>query len=114
MASALLDVALDSRCYGLSEQQRAVLADKLGDAANLAAGALVFSQFLSDHALSAAFVVLGSTQWVASGRVERGRRRKEDVMSAYFIVFGMITLYGLLFIVLDAIGSRRERRADKH
>ena len=35
-------------------------------------------------------------------------------MSAYFIVFGMITLYGLLFIVLDAIGSRREHRADKH
>jgi hypothetical protein len=49
----------------LSEQQRAVLADKLGDAANLAAGALVFSQFLSDHALSAAFVVLGSTLWLA-------------------------------------------------
>jgi len=49
----------------LSGQQRAVLADKLGDAANLAAGALVFSQFLSDHALSAASLVLGSTLWLA-------------------------------------------------
>jgi hypothetical protein len=61
----------------LSEPQRAVLADKIGDAANLAAGALVFSQFLSDGEPSPTFVVLGSTLWltlVALSVVVAGRR----------------------------------------
>src|SRR5438132_3421373 len=48
----------------LSEKQRADLADKLGDAANVAAGALVFSQFLSGRALSSMFLMLGSTLWL--------------------------------------------------
>src|SRR5439155_18377886 len=36
----------------LSDKQRAVLADKIGDAANVAAGAMVFSQFVSPQPIS--------------------------------------------------------------
>ena len=47
-----------------SEQQRAVLADKIGDAANLAAGALVFSQFLNGQEFSLAALGLGGGLWL--------------------------------------------------
>ncbi len=48
----------------LSANQRAILADKLGDAANVAAGALVFSQFLSDRLLSPPLLLLGLALWI--------------------------------------------------
>lgn len=95
---------------GLSQQQRAVLADKVGDAANVAAGALVFSQFLSGHVLSPMFLVLGFVAVARIRRVERHDCGKDAVMSAYFIVFGIIALFALIITVLDGIGYRRPRR----
>lgn len=62
----------------LKRAQRAMFADKLPDAANLAMGALVFGQFLGDG-FSSRIAVLGLALWaffmgwaaVMAGGVER-------------------------------------------
>ena len=43
----------------LNEAQRAVLTDKLPDAANIGVGALFFGQFLGERAFSLLLAVLG-------------------------------------------------------
>lgn len=48
----------------LSTAQRAVLVDKLPDAANLAVGALFFGQFLSERAFSPYVALSGLTLWI--------------------------------------------------
>lgn len=48
----------------LNRGQRAVLIDKLSDAANVGVGALFFGQFLGERALSPAQAVLGIAIWV--------------------------------------------------
>ena len=49
----------------LDSEQKAMLADKLPDAANLAIGALFFGQFLSDRPFSIAVALAGSGAWLA-------------------------------------------------
>ena len=49
----------------LKRQQRAILADKLPGAANLALGALVFGQFLSPPGYSTTLGVVGLLLWIA-------------------------------------------------
>ena len=49
----------------LSEKQRAVLADKVADMANVAAGALVFGQFLGDSMVSPVRLLIGLGFWMA-------------------------------------------------
>jgi hypothetical protein len=48
----------------LEAAQRAVLADKFPDFANVAAAGLVFGQAFSDDPFSAALALLGGTIWV--------------------------------------------------
>ena len=48
----------------LNRRQRAVLTDKLPDGANLAAGALVFGQFLGDRPFSVRLASIGVGLWV--------------------------------------------------
>jgi len=48
----------------LSRNQRLLLADKLSDAANVAAGAMVFGQFLSDRPFSVWQTVMGGVLWI--------------------------------------------------
>ena len=48
-----------------SQKQRALLLDKLADAANLALGALVFGQFLGDGPFSFGVATFGLTAWAA-------------------------------------------------
>ena len=48
----------------LNRAQRAVLVDKLPDAANLGVGALFFGQFLGERAYSLALMALGIGIWV--------------------------------------------------
>jgi hypothetical protein len=50
----------------LNREQRALLADKLSDLANLAAGALVFGQFLADRRFSPIIAVFGVVGWILS------------------------------------------------
>lgn len=47
----------------LKSGQRALLADKLPDVANIAAGALVFGQFLSDRTFSWQIAAAGLALW---------------------------------------------------
>ena len=49
----------------LNPAQRRVLVDKLPDAANLAAGALFFGQFLSERPFSLTLAVSGIGAWIA-------------------------------------------------
>ncbi len=49
----------------LSEGQRRVLIDKLPDIANVAAGAMVFGQFLSDQPFSVPVAAAGAVGWWA-------------------------------------------------
>lgn len=48
----------------LNSKQRAVLADKLSDFANIAAGAMVFGQSISERPFSATLATLGGACWV--------------------------------------------------
>jgi hypothetical protein len=48
----------------LKRSQRAVLVDKVPDVANLAAGALVFGQFLSDSPVSWNVALVGTGIWL--------------------------------------------------
>ena len=48
----------------LSQRQRAVLADKVPDAANLALGALFFGQLLAERPFSSWLALLGVACWV--------------------------------------------------
>ena len=48
----------------LTDEQRGVLADKLFDVANVAVGAMVFGQFLSDGPFSALLALAGVTAWI--------------------------------------------------
>jgi len=48
----------------LSTEQRRLLADKLLDAANVAAGALLFGQFLGEAAYSIPLGMLGVAVWL--------------------------------------------------
>ena len=47
----------------LTSWQRALLADKLPDVANIAAGALLFGQFLSDRTFSLPLAAAGLALW---------------------------------------------------
>jgi hypothetical protein len=57
---------MDRTMLRLSTEQRRLVADKVFDGANVAAGALVFGQFLGSGAFSAAMAVAGATLWVAA------------------------------------------------
>ncbi len=46
-----------------AKEQRELLADKLPDAANVAVGALVFGQFLSERVFSVGVAVCGVGLW---------------------------------------------------
>lgn len=48
----------------LKNRQRALLAEKVPDTANLAAGALLFGQFLSERPFSIALAISGLAVWV--------------------------------------------------
>ena len=48
----------------LKRRQRAVLAEKLPDAANLAIGALFFGQLLAERAFSIRLAVFGLAAWL--------------------------------------------------
>ena len=48
----------------LNDGQRALLADKLSDAANLAAGALFFGQFVGSRPFSLTLALCGLGSWV--------------------------------------------------
>jgi hypothetical protein len=48
----------------LSQKRRSLLAEALVDAANVAAGALLFGQFLSNQPLSAVRMVVGLAVWI--------------------------------------------------
>ena len=48
----------------LNRRQRAVLSDKLPDVANVAAGALVFGQFLGGRPFSLRLAVVGFALWI--------------------------------------------------
>lgn len=58
----------------LKTAQRTMFADKLPDTANLALGALVFGQFLSEGAVSSQVALLGVGLWVFFYRLCRDRR----------------------------------------
>ncbi len=49
----------------LNGRQRAVLADKLPDAANVGVGAMFFGQFLSERAFSPLVALFGLVIWMS-------------------------------------------------
>jgi hypothetical protein len=49
-----------------NERQRTVLAEKLFDLGNLAAGALVFGQFIGEKTVSLRVIGVGLAAWVSS------------------------------------------------
>jgi hypothetical protein len=49
---------------GFTQERRSHLADKFGDAANLAAAALVFGQAVSQEAFSVPLAVTGFVTWL--------------------------------------------------
>ena len=49
----------------LRPRQRVLFAETLRDVANIAAGAMVFGQFLGEHPFSPAIALLGVVVWAA-------------------------------------------------
>ena len=49
---------------GWNQQQRRLLAETLRDVANIAAGAMVFGQFLSGRTFSPGLALLGLASWI--------------------------------------------------
>ncbi len=58
-------------------EQRQLLADKLPDVANVAAGGLVFGQALSQERFSVAMAALGFATWLALMALALGYTPKE-------------------------------------
>lgn len=71
-------MSAESTMVGLTTEQRGMLLDKLPDIANLALGATVFGQFLSDQPFSFGVAALGMATWglLFGGGLLLGRRRK--------------------------------------
>ncbi len=61
----------------LKREQRQLLADKLPDVANVAAGGLVFGQALSQERFSVDMAALGFATWLALMALALGYTRKE-------------------------------------
>jgi len=59
-----IHLALQVTMLPLSKEQLALLAEKLCDAANLAAGTLIFGQFLSEHPFSLTLALSGVGLWL--------------------------------------------------
>jgi hypothetical protein len=53
------------RVLDLNSRQRALAADKLFDAGNVAAGGMIFGQFLADRPFSVLLAVTGLAIWIA-------------------------------------------------
>ena len=51
----------------LSEAQRRIIVDKVPDMANVAAGGMVFGQFLADRPFSIAIAAAGMATWAVMG-----------------------------------------------
>ncbi len=51
----------------LTEGQRRVIVDKVPDMANVAAGGMVFGQFLADRPFSIAVAAAGAAAWAVLG-----------------------------------------------
>jgi hypothetical protein len=62
---ALRSLKPEGTMLRLNAAQRSMLVDKLPDAANLAAGALFFGQFLGDRQFSLTLAFSGLGAWVA-------------------------------------------------
>ena len=62
--SALASVGERETMVRLKKEQRALLAETLRDIANIAAGAMVFGQFLADAMFSSRVAFGGLTLWV--------------------------------------------------
>ena len=62
----------------LNDEQRRIIVDKVPDMANVAAGAMVFGQFLADRPFSLMLGVAGAAGWlvVAGWTLYLTRRRK--------------------------------------
>ena len=63
---------------GLTPDQRALVADKLGDIGNLAAAGLVIAQFVSDRPFSLRVALSGVLVWlvvIVSAVAVKGRRK---------------------------------------
>ena len=59
-----------------NSRQRALVADKLFDAGNVAAGAMLFGQFVADRPFSFALAVVGIAVWVTFFAVSVGLERR--------------------------------------
>jgi len=59
------NLAADLTMLRLNKAQRELLADKMGDAANLAGGAWLFGQILSDRGFSILLALAGVGVWLA-------------------------------------------------
>ena len=57
--------ALETTMIELDAKQRTLIADKLFDVANVAAGGMVFGQFLSERPFSNLLATTGLAIWVA-------------------------------------------------
>ena len=58
------DMPLQTTMLLLNRAQRTLLAEKLADIANVAAGALIFGQCLSDYSFSLSLAAFGVAIWL--------------------------------------------------
>jgi hypothetical protein len=79
--------------------------------ANVAAGALVFAQFLGESAYSPWLAGRRHSAVGLSRRLRGGSARKDRFMIGIYILFGGIALFAGVITLLDGIASSPPRRA---
>lgn len=68
----------DYMALDLDRQQRSLLADKLFDAGNVAAGGMLFGQFISDRPFSILLAGIGLGIWLIALAVSVALERRES------------------------------------
>ena len=93
-----------------------MLADKLPDAANLAAGALFFGQFLADRtfSLTLAFAGLGTSVALMAWAIVLASEEPTIVTGIVCDALGGMVLFASIVGILDLIGRHHRHREQKH
>ena len=95
----------------LKRAQRTLLAETLRDIANLAAGAMIFGQFLADAVFSQRVALGGMFLWIVLVLCAAAHPGGTVVnnMANVFIMLGGIAVFAVVVTLLDWLGRRQER-----
>jgi hypothetical protein len=98
----------------LTGRQREVLLSALPNTANVAAGGLVFGQFVSGRPFSLVAVgyrdLVGVSRRQSDNCWERIMSDQARIELNLLIIFGSMAAFAIVMLIIDLLGRRQERR----